>query len=990
MCGIAGIYSYRNEAPPVDREELLRIRERMHNRGPDGAGLWISDDQKVGLAHRRLSIIDLSEAGAQPMLDGDTGNLIVFNGEIYNYLALRKELEAAGQRFRSHSDTEVLLKLYEQHGAAMVHKLRGMYAIALWDVRKQGLFLARDPFGIKPLYLADNGKTLRFASQVKALLTGGAVDTQPEPAGHAGFFLWGHVPEPFTLFKGIRAFPAGTSLWIDRSGRKKETRFFDLTEEFARPAAQVRPLDQAEAREYLRAALLDSVRHHLVSDVPVGLFLSAGLDSANLLGLASECLPAEAPPNTLTLAFREFIGTPNDEAPLAEALARHYGAQHRTQWVQRQDFTDQLDALLDAMDQPSIDGVNSYFVCKAAREAGLKVALSGLGGDELFAGYSHFQGIPRMVRWLKPFAALPWLGRSARYLSAPLLRHTQRSPKAAGLLEYGGSTAGAYLLRRGLSAPWELERLLDREFAREGWQALQTLPVLNTTIQGLSTDRARISALETRWYMQNQLLRDTDWAGMTHGVEVRTPLVDVELFRAVQSLVGANFPVGKLEMATTPLRSIPLAVLERKKTGFSVPVSEWTLGFEELDTTNQGKLNRWAIRVYRKFMSQPTSDQAYDQAQFCFASRTPYSLKLGLLASEVTTRGGIQSFMLRITEVMHDALKNGAATETSCISLNDSTNSLRNHPAMPQEIDVWGAQRSKVKLVIHTLFKMPRKDVLFVGHIGLSPISYWLKKLGKVGSYHVILHGIEAWRSVSAIERRALMAATSLIATTGFTARECANYNEIPPSQFHVIPLCADESHTTPSPTFKLNGEFKLLCVARQDASEQYKGFENIFQALAKLQATQPNIHLNMVGTGNDQVRLKSVVDEIGLSQQVTFWGALSDEDLVAAYRDCDVYVMPSKNEGFGIVFLEAMRWGKPCIGGNNGGTPEVIEHGVDGYIVDYGDIEALAYYICQLSCNQNLRHVMGERARITVAAKFSKSLFFKRYTAIINQGVVS
>jgi len=345
--------------------------------------------------------------------------------------------------------------------------------------------------------------------------------------------------------------------------------------------------------------------------------------------------------------------------------------------------------------------------------------------------------------------------------------------------------------------------------------------------------------------------------------------------------------------------------------------------------------------------------------------------------------------MLRLTEVMQDALNNGAATDASCICLNDTTESLRSHPAMPPQVNTWGAQRSKVGLIAHALFKMPSQDVLFVGHIGLSPVAYWLQKFGKVGRYYVILHGIEAWQRVNLTERKALLAAGGIVATTSFTARECARYNAIPPSKFHVIPLCADESNIAPSPSFKLNGEFKLLCVARQDASEKYKGFEQIFQALAQLQANLPSIHLNMVGTGNDQVRLKSVTNKLGVGQQVTFWGALSDEDLVAAYRDCDVYVMPSAKEGFGIVFLEAMRWGKPCIGGNHGGTPDVIEHGKSGYLVEYGNVDALANHIAQLAFDPSFRLAMGENGRLTVARKFTKSHFIERYIALLTQRIV-
>ena len=231
MCGIAGVFAYHDAAPPVDLEELLRIRDAMTARGPDGAGLWASADRRTALAHRRLAIIDLSDAGAQPMATADGRLHVTFNGEIYNYRQLRRELEAKGYRFRSESDTEVLLHLYDDRGADMVHALRGMYAFAIWDEREKALFLARDPFGIKPLYYADNGEGLRFASQVKALLKGGAVDTAPEPAGSVGFLVWGHVPEPYTLYRGIRSLPAGAYMRVSRDRGASTTRFFEVGDE---------------------------------------------------------------------------------------------------------------------------------------------------------------------------------------------------------------------------------------------------------------------------------------------------------------------------------------------------------------------------------------------------------------------------------------------------------------------------------------------------------------------------------------------------------------------------------------------------------------------------------------------------------------------------------------------------------------------------------------------------------------------------------------
>ncbi len=424
MCGIAGIFAYRDTAPPVDREELLRIREAMRVRGPDGAGLWVSDDGRVGLAHRRLAIIDLSADGAQPMATPDGRLCITFNGEIYNYRELRRELEAKGYRFRSQSDTEVLLHLYADRGPEMVHALRGMYAFGIWDAREQSLFLARDPFGIKPLYYADDGQTLRFASQVKALLKGGAVDTAPEPAGSVGFLILGAVPEPFTLYRGVRALPAGAHLTVRRDGEPALGTHFSIRDELAR--AQECPPPARARHEVLAEALRDTVRHHLVSDVPVGVFLSSGLDSALVTALASE--ETVGPLQAITLGFDEYRGTANDEVPLAQTVAARYGARHEASFVSREDFESELENILANMDQPSIDGVNTYFVSRAAARSGLKVALSGLGGDELFGGYPSFRHVPRLAEWLRFVRLLPMLGRAARFLSAPLLRSVT-SPK---------------------------------------------------------------------------------------------------------------------------------------------------------------------------------------------------------------------------------------------------------------------------------------------------------------------------------------------------------------------------------------------------------------------------------------------------------------------------------------------------------------------------------------------------------------------------------
>ncbi|MGR9074182.1 MAG: asparagine synthase (glutamine-hydrolyzing), partial [Gammaproteobacteria bacterium] len=432
MCGVAGIFSYSNASPLVDREELRTIRDHMRARGPDGKGEWYSDDNRVGLGHRRLSIIDLSERGAQPMASQDGKLVVSFNGEIYNYRQLRNDLEAKGRVFRSDSDTEVLLHLYDEKGEAMLQELRGMFAFALWDARKNALLLARDPYGIKPLYYADDGGTLRIASQVKAILAGGKVSRQTEPAGLAGFYLFGSVPEPWTLYREISAVPAGGYLWAGKTGLSKPVNYFSITGVWAEAEGAA---VEAGPQEQVREALLDSVRHHLVADVPVGAFLSSGIDSGTLVGLMDEVKNRELISSghkgrrgaeidsiqTITLAFEEFRGRHDDESPLAAKIAERYGARHVTRYVTEREFRKDLPKILEAMDQPTIDGINTWFVAKAAKEQGLKVAVSGVGGDELFGGYPSFRDIPKWVSRLKIPAAVPGLGAATESILSVFL-----------------------------------------------------------------------------------------------------------------------------------------------------------------------------------------------------------------------------------------------------------------------------------------------------------------------------------------------------------------------------------------------------------------------------------------------------------------------------------------------------------------------------------------------------------------------------------------
>jgi asparagine synthase (glutamine-hydrolysing) len=606
MCGVNGIFAFHAAATLPTETELLATREHMRARGPDGAGLWWGEDRRIGFGHRRLSIIDLSNRANQPMISADSRYVVVFNGEIYNYPALRTELEREGAQFRTTSDTEALLHLYARDGEEMVHKLRGMFAFAIWDQERRGLFLARDSYGIKPLYTANDGWTFRFASQVKALLAGGQVSRDPEPAGVVGFHLFGNVPEPFTLYREIRALPAGHTQWVDEAGPREPRRFANLAAVFAEGASHPAPTN--ELPECLRAAALDSVRAHLLADVEVGVFLSAGIDSGALLGLMRDA--GQEKIRAITLGFDEFAGTAEDEVPLAAEVARHYGAEHIIRRVGEREFKEDIPAIFEAMDQPSIDGVNTWFVSKAAKEAGLKVALSGLGGDELLAGYPSFRDIPRWRRCYGTFAFVPFLGRVTRMLAQTLMPSlARRQPKALSMLEYTNSWAGTYLLRRGLFLPHELPALLGSEMAREGMRRLKFAHAISAQlVPDPGSDVARVSVLESSNYMRNQLLRDADWAGMAHSLEIRVPLVDWQLTKTLApSLATLVFGAGKAALAVTPSVPPPGTVRIRAKTGFAVPTGDWmthATGPAHLSTKGQAS-REWSKLVLKGLVTPP-------------------------------------------------------------------------------------------------------------------------------------------------------------------------------------------------------------------------------------------------------------------------------------------------------------------------------------------------------------------------------------------------
>ena len=498
------------------------------------------------------------------MASADDRYRIVFNGEIYNYRELKRELSERGRTFRTESDTEVILEGFAEWGEGVVERLRGMFAFALYDTVSTSAFLARDPLGIKPLYYAETGDELAFASEVRALaaaLPGPTLD----PQGVASFLTWGSIPPPSTVYREIRALPAGHLMKWSPQGGVEVREYWRLESELGRSES----MDAVEAMERVRAALVDTVSHHAIADVPVGAFLSGGVDSAALVGLLGEV--TESSVRSVNLSFDEAS---LDESALAAHAAETYGSDHLDVPIRIEEIRERLPDAIDALDQPSIDGINTYFVSEASVAAGLKVAVSGVGGDELFGGYLTFQRIPKIRRIRDGIGRVPGANPLIRRFGPALgaASRGRRAPKMIRSLVYGAEDAGAYFAERGLFSPAEIRRIASPDVA-EALEASGPAGSLHRRLDlGAVPPEERISALEIRQYLQSQLLRDTDAMSMRHSLEV-----DIGLLRDLMK-VPARYRLegpAKKMLRSAPAPPVPDRLWNRRKQGFTLPFERW-------------------------------------------------------------------------------------------------------------------------------------------------------------------------------------------------------------------------------------------------------------------------------------------------------------------------------------------------------------------------------------------------------------------------------
>ena len=581
MCGIAGIIGRLDDR---NLAALERMSEAMVHRGPDADGTWVSAPDSRGwgalLAHRRLSILDLSPAGAQPMVDSLTGHVVVLNGEIYNFRDLRRRLLTEVQELRSTGDTAVMLRAVSLHGPRAVGWLRGMFAFASWDPKERRLLLARDSLGIKPLFLArssdaDAGWSIAFASELRALLASGLLGTpRLDPQAVASCVWNGFVVGPRAAVEGVELLWPGHLLEFDGAGKEvRRENFWHIPDRAPHPI-----MDE----DYLAAILEEGLRLHLASDVPLAVFLSGGVDSSVIANLAQHA--SKSPIHTFTLAFEEHE---LNEGPIARRIAAAIGTEHHEVVLTEGSFVENLEAALDSLDQPTFDGLNAYYMSRAIRAAGFTVALSGTGGDELFGGYTSYRDLPVLHRWSRRAAWVPQsLQTAAAMLATWPLRCSGRSmppqtrwAKLPEMVRHGDDLLALYQVAYALFLPNFQRELLAPGFAEVLADGLPTAMRRRVIAETRTrTPLSAISVMEQRLFLGERLLRDNDVASMASSLEQRMPLVDQVLCESVNRLPDqARYqPLGRKAMLRRiGLRGLDPALFERPKSGFVLPFDRW-------------------------------------------------------------------------------------------------------------------------------------------------------------------------------------------------------------------------------------------------------------------------------------------------------------------------------------------------------------------------------------------------------------------------------
>ena len=572
MCGISAIIGENQDQVRTSLKAM--VAAQLH-RGPDDSGEHVLQFGRkfLGLGHRRLSIIDLSPLGHQPMVHPVTGDQIIFNGEIYNFENIRAELLRAGETFKGHSDTEVLLHALSRFGASCLNQLEGMYSFIYLNTRRNTLLVARDPLGIKPLYVCSVGGVTLFASEVRSMLATGLIPNKLSQQGVASYMAYGAVQEPYALIENVRSFPAGHYQEFSAD----QGNAISAPIPFWRYPSHSTAVREREVIGQIRSTLDAAVRDHMVSDVPVGMFLSSGLDSSIIAGLA---MRHTSRLRTFTVGFSDEVDL--SELVLASESAKLWKMDHTEIVINKPDAEQACLAWLESLDQPSIDGLNVYLISKVVRAQGIVVALSGLGGDELFGGYPSFTDVPRAMRFLKTVAWLPPAVRGSLAHAMKLHKGNAISEKYRDMALGDGGILDLYLHRRRTMSDSQLSRLGIDPVAIGMTRSIQDPDVISQLNIDKNDPVWTISQLESRFYQGNMLLRDGDTNGMANSLEIRVPMLDRRMLDLMYSIPGnVRLPGGRadkhlLKMAFPDL--LRNSLTSQAKRGFTLPIRRWMHG----------------------------------------------------------------------------------------------------------------------------------------------------------------------------------------------------------------------------------------------------------------------------------------------------------------------------------------------------------------------------------------------------------------------------
>jgi asparagine synthase (glutamine-hydrolysing) len=1041
------------------------MTDALAHRGPDDAGIEsvsLPGGMEICLGHRRLSILDLTANGHQPMGDAGTGSWVVFNGEIYNHVELRKQL--AGE-FRSTCDTETLLRGWIEKGTEWVRSLAGIFAFALLDGRRQELWLARDHLGVKPLYVAQPEENLwLFASELRAVLASGMVDRQLSAEGLNSYLAFGAVQAPWTMVAGIRSLMPGERWCFPLRGNSgglvpRVSRYWSPAEFF--PQHPKRSGDHSgsgnssfrdEDLGELKAVWKNAIVSQMMSDVPVGVFLSGGTDSSAIVGTLARHGHV---PRTFSVAFSEQAF---DESRHSRQIAKEYGTEHQEIAIAPEDVLDNYASMMAAYDQPSIDGINTYVISKAVREMGIKVAISGLGGDEVFAGYPTFHRLPFLNKWARFVPK-----RMARLGISMFTRATGsgRGLKLGTILSDETSRLNIYYALRQLFAFDSRDRLMSGGAPDCRGVEPKEMAVLSRQAEAVDEVNA-VSLLEMSLYMQNMLLRDTDQMSMAHGLEVRVPLLDQRLVESVCRIPG----IAKISRGGAPNKwllikladiILPSDAIRRPKMGFVFPWDNW-LRRELRRQTEEVLLDRASVdraglqglaveSLWRQYLEGEVTWRSADiltlvhlitwsslhklgtpvpsvQPRFLTdepdaqgdrsptravgqglrSSRRPRP-RLGrrgtptrvlLLMPEIAASrgGGIyqvgRSLMRLLREEHHEK-----GVDCRVLTLGQPDRDAESEKYVKE----WGKRMAcsgthRLAFVRAAVSSMGSwADVMVSTHVGLTSLLNFVPRTFRPTTL-TFIHGIEVWRPLGWRHRSALRMSDYIVSNSRFTASKANEYNpwlggvhccHLGIELGEVADPAFSEELVRLAPT-----RHDILIASRMIKGQCEKGHRALIAAMESVVAAVPDARLIIAGTGDDVAAYRDFACRSRVAKSIHFTGFVSGAVLRALYRQVGVFAMPSRQEGFGLVYAEAMAAGLPCVASTCDAAGEVVLDGKTGLLVDPSDQDALAGSLLRLLQDDDYRQRLGSQGRKRFEEHFTEEKFFERARYLIRDAIAN